>query len=188
MELILASNSPRRKELLEKHGFTFKVISSEYEEKEFSNDPVKTAKTFSYNKAKDVFDRLEDKGEKVVLGADTVVYYKGKILGKPKSKEQAYNMLKTLSANAHVVITAYAIISEKKQIVKSVKTKVLFNQLSNEQIKTYLDSNLYVGKAGSYGIQDGYNLVKKYKGSLNNVIGLPVERLKKRLIKELKLK
>lgn len=173
-KLILASNSPRRSELLKNYGFNFEIVASDYEETQLNSDPVLTAKTFAKGKAQSVFDKLSDKSF-VVLGADTVVYYDGKILGKPSSREQAYDMLKLLSGKTHQVITGYCLVDCERCLLKSEKSLVTFNELTAEQIYKYLDSGLYNGKAGSYGIQDGFNLVKSCKGSVNNVIGLPVE-------------
>lgn len=176
MELILASNSPRRKELLENAGFCFTIKKSDYEENSFSLDPIETAITFALGKAKAVFSALLDK-DKVVLGADTVVFLNGKILGKPRSIEDAINTLKSLSNKTHTVVTGYAIITKDKTICDYCKTLVTFNKLSEETIKSYIESGLYKGKAGSYGIQDGFNLVERYEGSLSNVIGLPIEKV-----------
>jgi len=183
MKLILASASPRRKEILAKEGFDFEIITSDYKEKSFSSNPYKTALTFAYEKAKDVFNKLEDKNC-VVLGADTVVYLKGQILGKPLDRKDAKRILQNLSGNKHKVITGYALISNQKTIIGYDKSTVIFNKLTESQIESYLDSNLYVGKAGAYGIQDGdFNFVKKYKGSMNNIIGLKIEKIKKILKK-----
>ena len=183
MKLILASASPRRKEILSKEGFDFEIVKSDYEEKGFSSNPYKTALTFAYEKAKDVFNKLGD-SDSIVLGADTVVYLKGEILGKPIDREDAKRILNNLSGNKHKVITGYALISKNKTIVGYDKSTVIFNKLSESQIESYLDSNLYVGKAGAYGLQDGeFNFVKKYVGSMNNIIGLPIEKIKKALKK-----
>lgn len=185
--LILASNSPRRKELLEKNGFDFDVISSDYEEIVFSSDPIEIARTFAIGKAKDVFDRLHDKENSVVLGADTVVFLNGEILGKAKSESDAKIMLKNLSGKEHTVVTGCCLLSCGQKKVYHVKSKVVFNKLSDETIDNYINSGLYKGKAGSYGIQDGYSLVKSYKGSLTNIIGLPIEIIKPKIIKALNL-
>lgn len=188
MKLILASNSPRRREILLNGGYSFEVISSDYEENSFSSDPVLTAQTFAYGKAKAVFDNLKSKDDYLVLGADTVVY-NGSILGKGKNEQDAKNMLKTLSNKTHTVITGYALVCENKQIVSSVKTQVTFNDLTDELIDEYVSSGLYKGKAGCYGIQDPFPLVARYDGSLSNVIGLPEEEifpLLKELLKQKK--
>lgn len=177
MQLILASNSPRRRQLLKELGFEFTVLSSGYEEKSFSDDPIQTAITFAYGKAEDVFSSLSDKSGSVVLGADTVVYSEKKILGKPKSDNEAFMMIKSLSNKTHVVITGYAVITASEVFVGYDSTEVTFLNVSDESILEYVKSGLYKGKAGGYGIQDPYPLVKKHVGSLNNVIGLPTERI-----------
>ena len=116
MKLILASNSPRRKEILEKFGYRFTVIKSDYEEKEDIFDPRLLVKTFAEKKAESVFSSLSEaeKDEAVVLGADTVVVLNGKILGKPKDDRDAVNMLKSLSGRTHLVLTGYAVITGGK--------------------------------------------------------------------------
>ncbi|MBE7090052.1 MAG: Maf-like protein, partial [Clostridiales bacterium] len=111
------------------------------------------------------------------IGADTVVFESGEILGKPKSQEEAKKMLKRLSGRTHSVVTGYAVITKDEIISGSVTTEVTFNNLSDELISKYIESGLYKGKAGSYGIQDPFPLVKSYKGSLTNVIGLPIETI-----------
>lgn len=180
MELILASNSPRRREILTNAGFTFKVITSDYEEQNFTVNPHKTATTFDLNKAKSVFSSLEDKENCVVLGADTVVYFNGQILGKPSGEKEAVKMLKALSNNKHTVITGFAILTNSQTIVDFDESEVFFSNLTNEQIDAYIKSGLYKGKAGAYGIQDAnYNLVKEYSGSLTNIIGLPIEKVQR---------
>ncbi len=177
MELILASVSPRRKELLEKAGINFTVIPSDFEEKGFFLNPVVTAQTFAFAKARNVYEKLDDKNDKIVLGVDTVVHCLDKILGKPENPEQAREMLERLSGHEHLVISGYCILGKNVKIIGYDKTTVTFNDLTSEEIDDYVNSGLYKGKAGGYGIQDGYNLVKNYSGSLNNVIGLPTEKI-----------
>ena len=181
MELILASNSPRRKQLLSELGVKFSVIVSDFSETNFTNDPIITAETFAIGKAKDVFNNLPNKNDKLVLGADTVVYFDGEILGKPKDHDDAYAMLKKLSDKEHIVVTGFALVGGDFEFVGHDVTFVRFNRLSKEQILDYVKTGLPFGKAGSYGIQDGFNLVKSYIGSLNNVIGLPTEKILKLL-------
>lgn len=175
MKLVLASNSPRRKELLKLGGYDFTVISSSFEEKTSILDPIVVAESFSFGKANNVYNLLKNKDNIIVLGADTVVYHNGIILTKPKNELSAKEMLKMLSGKEHVVITGYSLIANNLKLVGHDVTKVEFNKLSDALIDEYIESGLYKGKAGSYGIQDGYPLVKRYIGSLNNVIGLPTE-------------
>ena len=177
MKLILASNSPRRQELLKECGYPFEIIISDYDEKAFSSDPYITASAFAKGKAQSVFETQTDKDKCVVVGADTVVYNQGKILNKPKNDAEATEMLKFLSGKTHSVITGYCVMSAKRISFGHVETFVTFNDLSDEVIAAYVKSGLYKGKSGSYGIQDPYPLVKGYEGSLYNVVGLPTETL-----------
>ena len=176
MKLILASKSPRRKELLTKFGYTFEIVEAEYEELSVLDDPIQTAKSNALGKAMSVFDKLGDENA-VVLGADTVVFLDGEILGKPIDDRHAMSMLLRLSGKEHTVVTGWAIVTKDKQVVKETESKVVFNELELETILEYVKSGLPLDKAGSYGIQDGYGLVKEYIGSLNNIIGLPVEEI-----------
>ena len=177
MKLILASNSPRRKEILTNSGYQFIVMPSSFNEEVFSFNPVETAVGFAFGKASDVFNLLKDNSNVVVLGVDTVVYSDNKILGKSKSDKQAFEMLKRLSGRTHSVISGYALITSGKTVKGYAETQVTFNELTDDVIWEYVKSGLYKGKAGSYGIQDDFPLVKSYNGSLNNFIGLPTEVL-----------
>ncbi|MBQ3596388.1 MAG: septum formation protein Maf [Clostridia bacterium] len=180
MRLILASNSPRRREILQTFGFDLNVIVSDYQEKGRANSPRKTAELYAKNKAQRVFDELSlsDQQNAVVLGADTIVVLDNMILGKPQSVHDAYDMLWALSGRAHYVYTACAIVTSKKTYIKTAKTKVVFNKLSDEIINNYIASGSPMDKAGAYGIQDQeFNLVKKYRGSYYNVMGLPIEKI-----------
>ena len=161
MKLILASNSPRRKNFLTEYGYDFSVVPSDFNETGECETPKQTVEFYAYSKAKDVFDKLNDNGA-VVLGADTIVCLDGVILGKPKDKQNAVEMLKNLSGKTHQVITGFAIIKNGEQIIDSVTTEVTFNALSDEVIKSYVDTGSPLDKAGSYGIQDGFGLVKEY--------------------------
>jgi len=182
-KLILASSSPRRIEILTKAGFIFDTKPCSKEENaDKSLSSEQTVEFLAEQKAEDVFKRFGG----VVLGADTVVSYNGQILGKPKDKHDAVRMLKLLSGKTHFVFTGYCIIADGVFILNHDKTEVVFNNLSDKLINDYVESGLCKGKAGSYGIQDGYNLVKEYNGSYNNVVGLPIERIEKTLKELLK--
>ena len=185
MKLILASGSPRRKELLKENGFFFTVIPSGFSETNLLLSPVLTAKSNALGKAKDVFSMLCDDNI-VVLGADTIVVLDGKILGKPTDSNHAKQMLKALSGKTHQVITAYALISKAETICEYEITDVTFNKLSDGQIEEYVKTGSPLDKAGAYGIQDGFNLVKEINGSYNNVVGLPIEIFKEKLERTLK--
>ena len=176
MRLILASNSPRRQELIRECGFPVEIIVSDYDEVSFSADPFITSVEFAKGKAQRVFTLQQDKNI-CVVGADTVVYNQGVILNKPKNDLEATKMLEFLSGKTHKVITGYCVKSAFAEESGFVQTLVTFNNLSKNLIEEYVKSGLYKGKSGSYGIQDPFPLVKSYEGSINNVIGLPTEVL-----------
>ena len=177
MKVILASKSPRRKELLKRIFPNFEIIPSSVDENKYPLDKLSIVKgeeiSFTHPDA-------------LVISADTLVYFKGEILGKPIDKNDAKRMLQMLSNNTHEVVTYYSIFHKEKNIffTRKVVSKVLFNKLSDELIDSYIDSGSPLDKAGSYGIQDKeYNLVKSFTGDLDNIIGLPVLDLKNDLIK-----
>ena len=174
-KLILASGSPRRKEILEKGGYQFEIITSDKESSVKTGlTPARFAMRCALDKTEDVYSRAAKGTGAVTLGADTVVALDGEILGKPANREEAEKMLRALSGRIHTVITAYCLISDGMRECGEVETKVTFNELSDETVKAYLDSGLYKGKAGAYGIQDGFPLVRDYEGDYDNVMGLPL--------------
>ena len=178
MRYILASASPRRKELFSLIVPEFEVIPAKSEEKfNMSLFPEQVVLSVAEGKCDEVF---KDNPDAIVIGCDTVVVLGGEILGKPKDKEDAVNTLKNLSGKTHYVITAVCIRTKYKKLLDCEKTEVRFNQLTDEFIKQYVDGGSPLDKAGSYGIQDG-GLVKEYFGSYTNVVGLPVTLVKKML-------
>ena len=181
---ILASASPRRRDILKREGFSFEVIPSDKEGEDFGGYPEKLAVEKAIVKAEDVFGR-EGKGT-VVLGADTVVFFDGRIIGKPADAKEAEKTLKTLSGNTHEVVTGYALIAEGRRKTGFCVSKVEFNDLSEETIRDYIASGLWKGKAGAYGIQDGFPLVKGYEGDRDNIVGLPVGEIKESIEEFLK--
>ena len=172
--LILASNSPRRRELLQKLGYTFQVEPSCGFLEGRGLSARDTALAFARGKAEEVFSRFP---EAVVLGADTVVALDEEILGKPKSREDAVRMLRALSGKTHTVFTGVCVLSKGYAESAVVGTEVIFNELSEELINDYVESGLPFDRAGAYGIQDGYPLVKEIHGSYTNVVGLPTEKV-----------
>ncbi|MBP5466910.1 MAG: septum formation protein Maf [Clostridia bacterium] len=179
--IILASNSPRRKEILTEFGYKFEVVKSEFGETACDTDSVATAVSFAKGKATDVFLRLKAQGRSgnpIVIGADTVVCFDGRIIGKPKNAADAENTLKILSGKEHTVITGYAVLGDKIRVFGFDKSTVIFNELPEKLIKEYVATGKPLDKAGSYGVQDGFGLVKAVSGSVYNVIGFPIERIK----------
>lgn len=180
MRLILASNSPRRRELLSALNLPFEVVPSRFEEVEKEQGAAATCLHFAEGKAREVFSRYPGAA---VLGADTVVSLGDEILGKPKNEQDAARMLRRLSGREHSVFTGVCLIYGDVCKKTVVETKVTFFSLSEETIAGYVASGLPMDKAGAYGIQDGFPLVKKFEGSYTNVIGLPMEEVE-RFLKE----
>lgn len=174
--LILASESPRRKELIKQITTDFTVMPSNIDESILNIDACDLPGELSKHKAYNIFAKYpEDK----VLACDTIVVLDGEVMGKPHTKEKAKQMLKKLSGKKHIVISGWTLISKEKEITRTVKTEVYFNVLSDELIDRYIASGSPMDKAGAYGIQDTeFNLVNHIEGSFNNVIGLPVEDIK----------
>lgn len=174
--LILASQSPRRRELIKKITNDFIVIPSNVDESSLHIDPSALPGELSKLKAYSIFSSYPND---TVLACDTVVILKGELMGKPKSKEEAKQMLRKLSNNKHVVISGYTFINKNKEVTRTVKTYVYFNKLSEELIEKYVETGSPMDKAGAYGIQDKeFDLVNHIEGSFDNVIGLPVEDIK----------
>lgn len=170
---IVASASPRRRELLSNVGFSFEVIPSDADEScDKSLTPVELVRELAMRKARSVFDENTDA---VVLGCDTVVEYEGTVLGKPESREEAKNMLKMLSGRVHNVHTGVCIISEDKAVSFEKTVRVEFYELTDELIEAYVSTGESDDKAGAYGIQGkGCILVKGIEGDYFSVVGLPV--------------
>ena len=183
MKVVLASASPRRKELLKEVFPAFEILPAKGEEKaEETLDPKELVVALARQKAEEVFSSLSDK-DHLVLGADTVVSYGGKVLGKPKDEQEAKAMLTALSGNKHEVLTGVCFCffdkdGTRKTITAYDRTEVEFYPLSPAFIERYVQSGSPMDKAGAYGIQDG-GLVKEIHGSYSNVVGLPVELCQK---------
>lgn len=178
MKIILASNSPRRRELLSNAGVDFKVIVSNFVEDEKPElSPYEYAEYLAFSKAQSV---LVSNGNSIVIGADTIVVKNGEILGKPRNEQHAKEMLKKLSGSEHEVVTGYAVLTSGKKIISHDITKVIFNELSEEFINDYVNSGSPMDKAGAYGIQDG-GLAKSIVGEYDNVVGLPTKKILKAL-------
>ena len=179
--IILASSSPRRRELLSQAGIPFTVIPGDVDEGkvELSGTPQQKAEHLAYLKALDVAKKV-DKG--LVLGADTIVVCDGELFGKPSDELDARRMLESLSGREHLVITGIAIIDAESGTVKKgyETTKVKFSELSGEEIAAYIKTGEPFDKAGAYAVQGrGALLVESLEGCYSNVVGLPLKRLNK---------
>lgn len=192
--IILASKSPRRKELLEQIGLSFEVIVSDADENIDKTHPGEMVEVLSNIKATAVLDTLdfddESKKDILIIGSDTVVAFDDNILGKPKDSDDAFCMLKMLSGKAHSVYTGVTLIYYKNnEMVKDVfssKTDVFMYEMSDEEIKEYIATGEPMDKAGSYAIQGiSAKFIQKIEGDYNTVVGLPVSMIYQRIKGEL---
>ena len=181
MQYVLASASPRRKQLLSECIEKFEIIPSLADESgQVAESPKALVMQLAKCKANEVATRKENTG-KIVIGADTVVAFDEKVLGKPVDEEDAFRMLKMLSGNKHYVYTGVCLMQIKdgkvNELVAADETEVYFEQLDDAWIRAYIAGGSPMDKAGSYGIQDG-GLVKRIEGSYTNVVGFPVKLFK----------
>lgn len=195
-QFILASGSPRRKELLSQIGISYKVLPSTVEEKITKEGPGEVVEELSLQKALDVADKVagnhregkkelgvEAEGPFIVLGADTIVAFQNEIMGKPKDEDDAVRMIKHLAGNIHQVYTGVTIIQcgggcEREIITFHEKTDVEMFEMSEKEIKEYVASKEPLDKAGAYAIQGlCAKYIKGIQGDYNNVVGLPVGRV-----------
>ena len=179
--VVLASASPRRAELLRQIGLEFRVLPSQINEPDIQNHPIEAVKHIAYQKAEVVADQLESG---LVIGADTTVVANQAIIGKPASYQQAIDSLKKLSGCRHQVMTGVALIdvSQKTEMVWSETTSVFFRQLHNEEIEAYVANGEANDKAGAYGIQgEAATFVNRIEGCYFNVVGLPLASLTENL-------
>lgn len=181
-EFILASGSPRRKELLSLVGLQYMVLVPMADESSVPKDMSVDlyVQELALLKAAAVAKVAVTRQDAVIISADTIVTLDGKILGKPKDKEDAFKMLKSLSGRKHEVYTGYCLLRERDAftVCKSVKTEVYFKELDDDLIKRYIATREPMDKAGAYGIQGkGALLVEKIDGDYFNVVGLPISSL-----------
>jgi septum formation protein len=184
MNIILGSSSPRRKELLAALGFEFTTLNPDINES-FSDDmPVEQVAAYLAEQKANALENQLQKDD-LLICSDTVVVINNEILGKPSDPQNAFEILRQLSGNTHKVITGVALKSIDKTSVFSVETSVSFSELSDEQIRYYIENFHPFDKAGSYGIQDWIGLigVKKIEGSYTNVMGLPTCELYEAIMK-----
>lgn len=180
--LILASCSPRRRELIKLLGLPYKCLSVNTDERSFSKDPSVAVCEISAKKAMAVYNEKGINDGEIIIGADTIVVYENTILGKPQGKDDARKMLELLSAKTHDVFTGVTFLSEKNgkliQHSFSEKTSVEFDALTAQEIENYLSCGEYADKAGSYAIQGVFSVhIKGIHGDYTNVVGLPVSRI-----------
>jgi septum formation protein len=181
--IILASQSPRRRELLAGLGLEFSTISLDIDES-FDREVYKANQITEYLSAKKANAYSDLKANDIIITSDTTVWANDESLEKPEDREDAYRMIKALSNRTHSVYTSVTIKSLEKEVTFTDETKVTFTELSDEEIYFYIDQYKPFDKAGAYGIQEwiGYIGVEKIEGSYFNVMGLPVHQLYKKLL------
>lgn len=184
VKIFLASKSPRRRKLLKLLGIKFKSFAVDLHEEILDGEhPVQTVKRLALHKSQAAVKKI-DSG--IVITADTIVVLDKKIIGKPKSKNDAFDILSKLSGRTHTVYTGFVIqnIAKKKRIIDYEKTEVTFRKLSYAEIRDYINTGSPMDKAGAYGIQDDFGavFVSRIDGCYYNVVGLPLAKLYKSLI------
>lgn len=178
--VILASSSPRRKELLKKIFNDFVIIKPSFDENLINKNDKELAKKEAYFKGLSILNDGKDHYNDLIISCDTIVKLNEKVYGKPSNLDEAKKFLKELSNNTHQVISGYALFYKGKVINKESISYVTFNNLTDEDISIYIENEYVLDKAGAYGIQDDekFHLIYKIKGSLYNIIGLPIEDIK----------
>ncbi|WP_343246930.1 Maf family protein [Diplocloster hominis] len=180
MRIILASASPRRRELLTQIGVTYEVLPSRKEEVSKAHEPAEMVAELSAQKAADIASSIE--APALIIGADTVVCHNGRILGKPHSEEEAAGMLALLQGDTHQVYTGVTLIQksgdEKREVHFTEMTEVEFGPMDESEIREYIATGEPMDKAGAYGIQGfAARYIISIRGDYSNVVGLPVARL-----------
>lgn len=179
-KIILASNSPRRKELLGGLDIPFEVITINGLDESFSEDlKGEEIPLFLSEKKSEAYSEFWSKPETIVITADTIVWMNDKVLGKPKSREKALEMLRSMSGKSHYVYTGVCVRSAEKKVSFVCSSEVRFANLDETEIEYYVDKYQPYDKAGSYGVQEwiGYIGVEHINGSFYNIMGLPIQRL-----------
>lgn len=181
-QLILASKSPRRREILETLGVDFSVVTAETDESSAETDPERLVEELSLRKGRAVFEKLRAEGRlapgTVILSSDTVVAVEGEILGKPRDEADARRMLSLLSGRTHRVVSGVAFLSEEGEGVSHEVTEVEFSPMTEEDVSYYLSSVEPYDKAGAYAIQGKAAMwIRGIRGDYFNVVGLPVHRM-----------
>lgn len=192
MQIILASASGRRKDLLVQMGLKFEAKSSAVDEQAITRQqhrPSQLVKALALAKAVEVNKimakscQLKAKSY-LIIAADTIIVFGGRIIGKPKDRREAISILQQLSGRQHSVITGIALLDDQnRKKIATDRTAVIFRKLTDRQINDYLDTGLYLDRAGAYGIQDPRcDFVKSYRGSYTNILGLPMKKLARLLL------
>lgn len=188
--IVLASESPRRKEIMDQMGISYVTIPSHAKEVVSETSPSDMVKALASLKARDVASRLNVKEKFIIIGADTMVFHRGQALGEPKDRSDAIRMLKSLSDDSHEVKTGVCIIIrnntdniEDKTLTFDVNTEVIVQPLTTKQIEDYVDTGEPMDKAGAYAIQGGFGIyIKEIHGDYYNIVGFPIAKIYEQLL------
>jgi septum formation protein len=186
MRIVLASKSPRRKEILSSLGLKFDIIVADADERSDEPDPKKRVASLAAIKGRAVIDTLADKNDVLIIASDTLVFACGEFLGKPRDKDDARRMINMLSGREHSVVSGLYLSYNGKEVLSADETKVIFDTMTDAEIESYIESDEPYDKAGGYAVQGLASLyISGLKGDYFNVVGLPVNLLYKTLKKEL---
>lgn len=181
MKIILASQSPRRKELMSLAGFDYEILVSNTDEKVDENLSLdEQSKLIAFEKAKTIFDNTQ--GDRAIIGSDTMVALGNEVFGKPKDREDTIAMIQKIQGRSHTVYTSLAVLiedkEEYKEIIKLSKVDVYVKKMTQEEIEEYVDTEEPFDKAGAYAIQSSFcKFVEKIYGDYYSVVGLPIGKV-----------
>ncbi len=193
-DIILASGSPRRKEIMDTMEIRYRVVTADVEEVAEEKEPAAMVQALAALKADAVLQRLKQRAENcngiIIIGADTMVFYRDNALGKPKDEEDAFRMLSMLSGDVHEVITGVNIIIRNREgkaesVSFAVRTKVAVQPLTSHQIKEYIATGEPMDKAGAYAIQGKFGIfIKEIEGDYYNIVGFPIAEIYASLLRK----
>lgn len=186
MRIILASKSPRRKEILETLGLNFEIIVADADESSDIQNPDELVMTLAARKGRAVLQKIGDgANDSLIIACDTLVYASGEFLGKPRDRSDAERMIRKLSGKAHSVVSGIYLYYNGREVGAAASTKVIFDELTDSDIEAYLNTSEPYDKAGAYAIQGRASAyISGIEGDYFNVVGLPVNLLCKTLKKE----
>ena len=188
MKFILASKSPRRKEILENLGLKFDIITVDADESCSLENPSKRVEALATIKGRAVLESIKNKKDLLLIACDTLVYAEGEFMGKPRDKQDAERMMRLLSGKAHFVVSGIYIYHNGRECIASEKTKVTFDEMTDDEIESYISTDEPYDKAGGYAVQGLASVyIRGLEGDYFNVVGLPVNLLCKTLKKEFDL-
>lgn len=188
MRVILASKSPRRKEILENLGLTFEIMVADADESSEITEPCALVQALAAKKGRAVLDKLDEKDDLLLIACDTLVYAEGEFLGKPRDRADAERMIRMLSGRSHQVVSGLYLFCQGREVTAAEVTGVTFDEMSDGEIEDYINSPEPYDKAGGYAVQGRASVfVRGLEGDYFNVVGLPVNLLYRTLKQEFQI-